>query len=223
MADHNQIMSWLGELALRCAPTKANATEETITTRCFSYAKALPRHLPSAAFCNASLEAMAEKFDFFPAYKELLEAMQDWVGRNRPAARAISDEGAPQDPQRWAAIWHALAERRGDDSEQQHRRNRVNHLALIRVKAPEVYQHLLKIDAEAHQIAAQLRFPAASTLEQDRTIAKTDWADPGKVLLSVRGILDPPHPQGKFLLGLLHSIVARHAPQNVGLVPLSPP
>lgn len=50
-----------------------------------------------------------------------------------------------------------------------------------------------------------------------------DWSNAGKVLQSVRGILEPPHPQATFLLGMLHALVARHAPQNADLVPLAPP
>jgi hypothetical protein len=49
---------------------------------------------------------------------------------------------------------------------------------------------------------------------------RADWADAGKVLRSVRAILDPPHPQAKFLLGMLSSLVERHAPANASLVPL---
>lgn len=56
------------------------------------------------------------------------------------------------------------------------------------------------------------------------SVPSADWADPGKVLRSVRAIVtDPPHPQATFLLAMLHSLVSRHAPQNADLVPLIPP
>lgn len=55
------------------------------------------------------------------------------------------------------------------------------------------------------------------------SVVVADWANAGKVLQSVRAILDLPHRQATFLLGMLNGLVGRHAPQNADLVPLVPP
>lgn len=55
-------------------------------------------------------------------------------------------------------------------------------------------------------------------IEREKAQAQADWSDPIKVRQSLAGIgLD--HPMRDYLGRMLGSLVAKHAPENLGLVP----
>jgi hypothetical protein len=54
-------------------------------------------------------------------------------------------------------------------------------------------------------------------MNQHRADAKADWADPMKVTRSLAKLHG--HPMESLLTRMLHGLVARHAPQNLHLLP----
>lgn len=85
---------WLTKLALVTAGGRPTASKQQLGL----YAEMLVAEIPPGAFCDASLKAMSEGADHFPAYKILREALLTWYGHHGAAgvaARAEPGYGLP--------------------------------------------------------------------------------------------------------------------------------
>lgn len=90
------VIGWLADLANLTAGVPANVD---MRSKFAEMAGVLADALPRSAFCRESVQAMAEKFPFFPAVARLHIGLAEWVDARRPSLPML----APPAPPRYVA------------------------------------------------------------------------------------------------------------------------
>ena len=192
------------------------------------HARTLAGELPSAAFNDDSLAAVALGAEWFPAVSVIAGAVRSWWADHKPPTRAWP--GASAHPrlddaaQRWVAFWC----KRIKEPDCASYGKRAVVLDLIRSRSPEAYDYLLGTDNVAGLVAVGRRMP--DTAMARAATVKADWQDRISVRRSVALILAPPADGSqsdpkrlRACLGMAHGLVSMHAPENLDLVRWTPP
>jgi len=184
---------WLADLG---ELTRSGGENALTPQKVKSYAAFLIAGFSSDMFCPASLQAMARKFTWFPAFGELEAALIEWrdeeaVRRKMAARPAI--EGPPgvrlsTADQMWVDFYHA---HRAEYPEAHWR-------SLFRARSPAAY--------------AVVFGEPDSDQRDDR-----GWDNPEGIRQNVQTCLNGPQPER--YLRTLAAAVAKFAPQHLALVP----
>jgi len=145
------VQAWLIRLGLRCAPTKG---QEDNALRVVEYVPGLAASLPSRAFCDASLEAVSARFEFFPAYAVLRKALEKWLDDNKSRVLALPGvpENLPATDRCLIAAWNAT---RSGTRPLAAGVTLKTHLDILRKPAPAAFAYLLRTDDVARGIAEE--------------------------------------------------------------------
>ena len=107
--DFQIIVEWLRSLGVLCA---GSMSADEARTRCGAYADMIQTEFPVAAFNRATLQAVAARAKFFPAYGELVAALREVWRDLTPQRTALPpparEDGLPPLDARahaWMAVW----------------------------------------------------------------------------------------------------------------------
>lgn len=173
-------------------------------------------HLPERLFddpAGLAIEVGAD-WDRVPTMARLRRALEVRAERDKPTRARVDtselDQAALTAEDRAAVrLWleHDL-------NNSLPARDMVLRLAVVRSKHSPGFDWLMVHNTRACDMAS-----AQGWTPVDR---EGDYADPGRILASVRRIVDPPHPHARFWLAALRAAVEHHAPTLVDLVPPVP-
>jgi hypothetical protein len=200
---------FVGALAKLVAPMQASEATGALLDMLPSL-----KHLPDAIFDRpGDLAAeIAADMDRVPTLARLRKALEARAARDRPAG-AIMPPGLANavlsgEDRMAVRVW---LERDADGSLSQH--DLAMRLAVVRRFNEAGFRWLIGHNTRALAIAESSGWVPRETVADDFT-------DPGRILASVRNIVDPPHPQAGYWLGALRAAVERNAPHLAELVPL---
>lgn len=212
--QENAARIWLSDFGTRCSAT---LKREEAEVRARDYAKGFSDMAPEV-FCDAAREAAAMAFDFFPSYAALRKFLVQWWDDNKPRPPALP--GA-EDPSLTEEDRHHVASWQGRRNALQTEGTFAVVLSMYR-RWPAVFRYILRTDAAAMRIARWRRWA------DDPADPKHGWDDAVAIGRSVLEIMRPLadgslHPHVRIELALLRAAVARHAPENLPLIPADPP
>jgi hypothetical protein len=143
---------WLNDLFALVAgqPIEAQAKAKIATV-----AALLAEDFPhDDAFGRESLVAMAREFKFFPAYSELVDRLNTWWTKNKPASASLPGEklDLPAADRAMVMFWnqYKTGERKFDQNVTMQ-----GWLAMIRNPAPAAFEYLIRTDNLAAEIAVE--------------------------------------------------------------------
>lgn len=211
----------------RLAGTVAKAADDR--TRGEAIAALAPRlaSLPDEAFSEACYSAVLDGGDAASLHADVAaQRIQRWWDANRPLRpgeipRHVQGARIPEDAKRWVAFWVARVQ--GGASALPLRLA----LSLIRAQSIDALEWLLVHDDDAGIIGRRAGWMTQAARQE---AVRRDWRDPAKVALaqaSCQGF----HEDGRrsdparFLdpMTTLRALVARWAPENLGLLDPPPP
>ena len=189
------IASWLKALTDLMAPGKEPVSAEKMR----SNATMLAMDLPTGAFTTESLHFVAQGRSYFPAYDEMRAQLVAWWNERKPQiAPQITDaryDGLTPEEQHWLRYYdRAFAS--GFDGTSPARVD-----SVLRSKAPRVWE---RIHPDRPGISLET-VPARMAQE---------WNDEEAIYARVHACRGDPRA-----LRLLRALVARWAPQHIGMVP----
>jgi hypothetical protein len=143
---------WLNDLFALVAgqPIEAQAKAKIATV-----AALLAEDFPhETTFGRESLVAMAREFKFFPAYSELVDRLNAWWTKNKPASASLPGEklDMPASDRAMVMFWnqYKTGERKFDQNV-----TMKGWLAMIRNPAPAAFDYLIRTDNLAAEIAIE--------------------------------------------------------------------
>lgn len=189
------IASWLKALTDLMAPGKEPVSAEKMR----SNATMLAMDLPTGAFTTESLHFVAQGRSYFPAYDEMRAQLVAWWNERKPQiAPQITDaryDGLTPEEQHWLR-YYDRAFARGFDGTSPARVD-----SLLRAQAPRVWE---RIHPDRPGVSSETLAPRM----------RTEWDDEETIYALVHACQGDPRA-----LRLLRAVVARWAPQHIGMVP----
>jgi hypothetical protein len=212
------VTEWLNWVAQGTGLPSGSDPEAVIKTRAVMVGEKYP---DTRMFCQASAAFVAIECGLMslPSVGILGKFLEKWWSKNQPALIALPglEIAAPADAPLTPAdrnqvdSWlRGVAGGKASDSDL------AGRLSIVRKVAPVGFNWLVRNNHTAGAIAARLGWIANEQGE-----AEDDYTDPKAILVSVRNILEPPHPQANYWLKALRAAVERKSPHLAGLVPLS--
>lgn len=178
-AKHREIeaRTWLSDFGVRCAATIKSEESEL---RARDYAKGFTDLAPEC-FCDASREAAARQFEYFPSYATLRKFLEGWWRDNKPRPPELpgADDGTLDlDDRLWLRRWT-----NDRVAEFQHLRDKGSptermaiSLSNMRVHAPRCFRYLARTDTDVASIAVHRGWDVELQHQGERTPEEIAWA-----------------------------------------------
>lgn len=168
---------WITTLGARCASTIK--TEESVL-RAKDYAKGFGDMAPEV-FCDASGEAAARHFEYFPSYATLRKWLEDWWRSNKPRPPELpgyDDASLELEDRLWLKRWtddrmvhFPHLKDKGTPAERM-----ALSLSSMRIHAPRTFRYLARTDSEVASIAVR-RGWEVEIVHHVRTSEEIAWAN----------------------------------------------
>jgi hypothetical protein len=138
---------------------------------------------------DASLSVVVDGCEFFPAFSMLKTALEGWFSdQNRRAQSGFRSDIVPEH-----VVEMILTDSNGQPGPK----------TAYWLNSKGIYPDARGI------------WPGTARVASERADAVRSWSDPANVTASLRGLRG--HPREAVLTDMLHGLVQRHAPQNLGL------